>query len=608
MLPDNSPTVPGPHAAAADPDPPPNTYSAHIPNTEASVATPKCLKILDYDAYSSGKHLHDIEAYDDLNDDDLCHLTNINDNIPTYDEISSQVITTSTNVMQSPTNHSSTWNSMSCTFRDMDRTLQSVYIHNLRFNVNKPQIDSGANKSVTNDRTILQQFTSITPIPVYGVDDTDIACHLTGWGYVTLQTDSTITLQIKVYYSATCSGTIISPNAIVRDHRVFTSWSQTSHLDIGMATIQFFTQQNPHSRIGITLHMHNSLWYARQPYLPMRQQAGHDRVCYLDSSHDDYTIINKLQKHVEYELWHQRLMHVGQTCMQNIHKCTLGVPTLRRHNFHSCSICHEMNITKTSPKGDSHDTISAFGQRFQMDYGFMRGAQDTRTNIRSHEGYNCYLLIVDFYTRYTWVFLSKNKAPPVRILTTFLNTYGNKSGPRIIRTDQGGELARSQSFRDTLTAKGYSIEITGSDNSSQNSIAERPHRILADMVRAGLENAGLHVKYWSDALLHAVYIKNRLPHTAFDHQQTPYERLTGFKPDLSKLKVFGCPIVTRKPGKRSPKISKHSYTGLFLRYAKTMKNIVYLDTKTKRIKTTTTYAKFDEAHFSHPINHPAQNF
>ena len=215
---------------------------------------------MDYDAYSSRKHLHDIDSYDDLNDDDVCHLTNINDTIPTYDEISSQDITTSINVMKSPTDHSDIHNSISCTFSDMDRTLQSVYIHNLCFNVNEPQIDSGANKSVTNDRTILQQFTSITPIPVYGVDSTDIACQLTGWGYVTLQTDSTITLQIKVYYSPTCSGTIISPNAIVRDHRVFTSWSQTSHLDIGMATIQFFTRQNPHSRIGITLHMNNSLW------------------------------------------------------------------------------------------------------------------------------------------------------------------------------------------------------------------------------------------------------------------------------------------------------------------------------------------------------------
>ena len=198
VLPDNTPTVLCPHVAAANPDPPPLTSPSHISSTNASVTKPKCLKILDYDAYSSGTHLHAIDSYNDFNDDDLCHLMNINYNIPKCDEISSQDITTSIHVMHSPTDNSNTVDSISCTFRDMNRTLQSVYIHNLRFNVNEPQIDSGTNKSVTNNRTILQQFTSITPIPVYGVDDKDIACHLTGWGYVTLQTDSTVTLQIKV--------------------------------------------------------------------------------------------------------------------------------------------------------------------------------------------------------------------------------------------------------------------------------------------------------------------------------------------------------------------------------------------------------------------------
>ena len=481
--------------------------------------------------------------------------------------------------------------------------MQSCYMHKLQFNIDEPQVDSGANKSVTNDRNILQHFKEIPPIPVYGVGSDDIACHLTGVGQIALQTDSHTSLQIKVYYSPTCSGTIISPNAVVRESRTFTSWSQTSHLDVGHALVQFFNRQNPHSRIGISLHMHNSLWYSRQPYLRLQASVSSSQVCYLSTSSDDTTIIHKLTKPAEYELWHQRLMHVGHNSMDNLPHCSIGVPILKRHDFHSCKICNEMNVTKSSPKTNSATHITKFGQRFQMDYGFMRGSQDTRTNIRSHEGYNCYLLIVDYFTRYTWVFLSKNKAPPVRLLTTFLQTYGNKDGTRIVRTDQGGELARSNSFKEVLSKANYSLEITGSDNSTQNSIAERPHRTLADMVRAGIENSGLHVKYWSDALLHAVYIKNRLPHSAFNMKQTPYERLTGFKPDLSQLRVFGCPIITRRPGKRSPKISKHSYTGIFLRYAKTMKNIVYLDTKTKRIKTTT-YATFDEAHYSHASKPP----
>ena len=90
----------------------------------------------------------------------------------------------------------------------------------------------------------------------------------------------------------------------------------------------------------------------------------------------------------------------------------------------------------------------------------------------------------------------------------FLRTYGNTDGVCIIKTDEGGELARSNSFKEVVTKAEYTIEITGADNSSQNGLAERPHRTLGDMARAGLENAGLHVKYWSDALLHAVFIKN----------------------------------------------------------------------------------------------------
>ena len=123
------------------------------------------------------------------------------------------------------------------------------------------------------------------------------------------------------------------------------------------------------------------------------------------------------------------------------------------------------------------------------------------------------------------------------------------------------------------------------------------------MVRAGLENAGLSSKLWSDALLHAVFLKNCMPHAVFHHKLTPYEWFTGTTPDLSKLRIFGCRVVCRKPGKRTPKLTKHSYSDIFLRYAKTIKNIVYLDVKTNQIKTST-FAHFDEAHFSYD-NKPA---
>ena len=146
---------------------------------------------------------------------------------------------------------------------------------------------------------------------------------------------------------------------------------------------------------------------------------------------------------------------------------------------------------------------------------------------------------------------------------------------------------------------GYQIEVTGADNSSQNGKAERPHRTLANMMRASLENASLHPRYWSDALLHCTFIQNRLPHSAFQFKSTPYTQLTGMKPNLKHLKLFGSRITVRKTGKRIGKVSPHYYTGIFLRYAKTMRNFVYIDTVTRKIKTSS-HAVFDEAHYSQP--------
>ena len=144
-------------------------------------------------------------------------------------------------------------------------------------------------------------------------------------------------------------------------------------------------------------------------------------------------------------------------------------------------------------------------------------------------------------------------------------------------------------------ACGYQCEVTGTENSSQNGKAERPHRTMANMMRASLDNASLHPKYWSDAFLHSTFIKNRLPYSAFHFKSTPYQELTGTKPNLQQL--FGSRITVGKPGKRVGKIGSHHYNGIFLRYAKTMRNFVYIDTTTKRIKTSS-HAVFDEAHYS----------
>ena len=69
--------------------------------------------------------------------------------------------------------------------------------------------------------------------------------------------------------------------------------------------------------------------------------------------------------------------------------------------------------------------------------------------IRPYDGYTSYLLIIDEASRYVWVFLTASKNPPLDIVMEFLHHHGHEDGGSI-RTDQGGELARSAAFQDLL--------------------------------------------------------------------------------------------------------------------------------------------------------------
>ncbi len=74
---------------------------------------------------------------------------------------------------------------------------------------------------------------------------------------------------------------------------------------------------------------------------------------------------------------------------------------------------------------------------------------------------------------------------------------------------------------------------------------------------------------------------------------------TGKRPSAKHLRVFGCPIIVKLPGKRPAKLDLHTCNGIFLGYTATDKNIYYRDTQTHRIKITT-HCTFDEAAMTIP--------
>ncbi len=132
--------------------------------------------------------------------------------------------------------------------------------------------------------------------------------------------------------------------------------------------------------------------------------------------------------------------------------------------------------------------------------------------VLSYDGFSSYLLIVDEASRFVWVCLTSTKEPPLDIVDAFLSQFGHAHGGSI-RTDQGGELARSLALSDlVLRMHNYVLEPTGADSPSQNGSVEIYNNKLAIRARTLLYGSGLPAKYWSSALMHSVYLHNRMVH------------------------------------------------------------------------------------------------
>ena len=325
---------------------------------------------------------------------------------------------------------------------------------------------------------------------------------------------------------------------------------------------------------------------------------------------------------LNFEVWHQRLGHVSEAKLRQTQKCAIGIPQFHSKNLPPivrCRICDIARLQK-APKGPSTTDPPdlAPGQMFHMDIGFFRGPSnldavvDRKADaqlkiIESRQGYVCYLLIIDRKTRKVWVFPLKSRSVPITLISMFLQLHGNRTPQRRwIRTDGEGALAKSSLFRKEVLQKfGYLVELTATDSSSQNALAERPHRTFGIMVRCMLYASHLPMIFWADAYVYANYIYDRLYHTSIG--TTPYEAWTGKPPTLVHIRTFGAHVIVKRSGPRPTKADPHYYDGNFLRFAATEKNIVYWDRKTKREKLAR-HCTIDEFHFGSKTRPPfAQN-
>jgi transposase InsO family protein len=176
-------------------------------------------------------------------------------------------------------------------------------------------------------------------------------------------------------------------------------------------------------------------------------------------------------------------------------------------------------------------------------------------------------VIVDDYSRYTWVFFVKDKSKVHEILKKFATRTRNEFDVKIkrVRSDNGTEF-KNTNIEEYLDEEGIGRELDVLYTPQQNGIAERKNRTLIESARTKLDEYKTSDSFWADAINTSCHAINHLHLHKLCHK-TAYELLTGKKPNVSYFRVFGCNcfILNKKPksSKFAPKVDE----GIFLGYA-----------------------------------------
>jgi hypothetical protein len=140
---------------------------------------------------------------------------------------------------------------------------------------------------------------------------------------------------------------------------------------------------------------------------------------------------------------------------------------------------------------------------------------------------------------------------------------------KILRSDNGGEYT-SKEFVNFCKDVGIKRELMTPYNPQQNDVVERKNKTILEAMKTVIHDQDLPMCLWAEATMAAVYVQNRLSHSALG-LKTPEEMFTGKKPEVSHLKIFGCPVFIHVPKEKRNKLDPSGKKGIFVGYCEVSK-------------------------------------
>ena len=303
--------------------------------------------------------------------------------------------------------------------------------------------------------------------------------------------------------------------------------------------------------------------------IDLGQLSSEETICFLAKASEELSW-----------LWHRRLSHLNFKNMSKLASKDLvaGLPKFNFVKERPCNACQLGKQTRSSFKSKTANSIDKPLQLLHMD---LFGPIPTT----SLGGKRYSLVVVDDYTRFTWVFFLTSKDETSSELIKLFRLVMNEKGEKIkaIRSDHGREFDFSE-MDQFCTDNGISHNFSAPRTPQQNGIAERKNRTLIEAGRTLLAAAHMPEYFWAEAINTACYTQNRsLIHSTI--KKTPYELWKGRKPSVSYFHVFGCACYILNNGKQYlTKFQPKSDEGIFLGYATDSKAYRVFNKKTLSVE------------------------